>query len=122
MPAMPKIVSAMTWAFVGGGAATMGALVQNMPMPPGLGGVTLLSRSDRGLRFVRSRQRFVRRCHGRKKPQSSTTGAVKLERGGEEPFEAALDCSDHALDEARIHLLGAQRAVMLAQDHAERAS
>jgi hypothetical protein len=29
----------MTLASMGGGAATMGALVQKMPMPPGLGGV-----------------------------------------------------------------------------------
>jgi len=29
----------MTLASVGGAAATIGALVQKMPMPPGLGGV-----------------------------------------------------------------------------------
>jgi hypothetical protein len=39
IPAMPRIVPAMTWASVGEGATTTGALIQNMPMPPGLGGV-----------------------------------------------------------------------------------
>jgi hypothetical protein len=59
----------MTLASVGGGAATMGALVQNMPMPLGLGGVmTPLSRSDPVLKFVRSRQKFVRRSQGRMRP------------------------------------------------------
>src|SRR5262249_51956417 len=38
--APPRIVPAMTLASVGGGAATIGALVQKMPMPPGLGGVS----------------------------------------------------------------------------------
>ena len=35
----PEEAPAMTLASVGGGAATIGALVQKMPMPPGLGGV-----------------------------------------------------------------------------------
>jgi hypothetical protein len=43
----------------GWGTTTGGALVQNTPMPPGLGGMTPLSRSDPVLRFVRSGQRFV---------------------------------------------------------------
>jgi len=39
MFAIPRMVPATTSASVGGGAAIMGALVQKMPMPPGLGGV-----------------------------------------------------------------------------------
>jgi len=51
----------MTLASVGGGAAIMGALIQKMPMPPGSRRrMTPLSRSDPVLRFVQSRQRFVR--------------------------------------------------------------
>src|SRR5215510_2835335 len=50
IPAMPRIVPAITWASVGGGATTTG-------------GPTPLSRSDPILRFVRSRQRFVRWSH-----------------------------------------------------------
>jgi hypothetical protein len=34
-----------------------------------------ISRSDPVLRFVRSRQRFVRCCHGQKRPQPFTAGA-----------------------------------------------
>ena len=37
-----------------------------------------LDAGPRGLRFVRSRQRFVRRCHGRKRPQpNGRPGQVK---------------------------------------------
>jgi hypothetical protein len=39
------------------------------------GGPTPLGRSDPVLRFVRSRQRFVRCCHGQKRPQPFTAGA-----------------------------------------------
>src|SRR6516162_8265606 len=52
------------------------ASVQNMPMPPGSRRrMTPLSRPDPVLRFVLSRQRFVHRCHGRKRPQLLTAGA-----------------------------------------------
>jgi hypothetical protein len=39
IPAIPRMVLAITWVSVGGGATTTGVLIQNMPMPPGLGGV-----------------------------------------------------------------------------------
>ena len=55
IPAIPRIVLAMTWASVGGGATTT------------TGGPTPLSRAGPVLRFVLPRQRFVRRCHRRKK-------------------------------------------------------
>ena len=53
----------MTLASAGGGAATMGALVQKMPNAAGSRRrMTPLSRSDPVLRFVLPRQRFVRPC------------------------------------------------------------
>jgi hypothetical protein len=41
LPVRGRKCAAKDWtlASMGGGAATMGALVQKMPMPPGLGGV-----------------------------------------------------------------------------------
>src|SRR5262249_2265588 len=55
-----------------------------MPFPPSLTLLTLLSRSDRTLRFVRSRQRFVRRCHGdpagRSMLSTGTSPAVNSDR------------------------------------------
>jgi len=35
IPAIPRMVLAITWVSVGGGATTTGVLIQNMPMPPG---------------------------------------------------------------------------------------
>jgi hypothetical protein len=35
IPAIPRIVLAITWVSVGGTATTTGVLIQNMPMPPG---------------------------------------------------------------------------------------
>src|SRR5262249_60516925 len=71
---MPRIVPAMTWASVGGGATTTG-------------GPTPLSRSDPVLRFVLSRRRFVRRCHRRKKAPT-IKGRGKL-GGGIQPSHRA---------------------------------
>jgi len=39
IPAIPRMVLVITWVSVGGAATTTGVLIQNMPMPPGLGGV-----------------------------------------------------------------------------------
>jgi hypothetical protein len=39
IPAIPRMPLAITWVSVGGAASTTGVLIQNMPMPPRLGGV-----------------------------------------------------------------------------------
>ena len=75
IPAIPRIVLAMTWASVGGGATTT------------TGGPTPLSRAGPVLRFVLPRQRFVRRCHRRKKAPT-IKGRGKL-GGGIQPSHRA---------------------------------
>jgi hypothetical protein len=57
--------------------------------------MTPVSRSDPVLEFVRSRQRFVHRCHGRKKPQPPLLAGASVGRliepcGGERSVSVPL--------------------------------
>jgi len=87
------------------------------------GGPTPLSRSALVLRFVRSRQGFVRRCHGMEKARPLKAGAKLAERLEVEfgPFRSASSrgaelllayiCRSithrvHFLDKGRSHLWG----------------
>ena len=82
----------MTLASAGGGAATMGALVQKMPNAAGSRRrMASLSRSDPVLRFVRSRQRFVRWSQARAACQ--TAGGEEGQRLGRARAGAEVEAS-----------------------------